>query len=296
MNMRIMVIYNDTSGKNEGEKIAKEFKKTAENNKDVEKIVLQVTNPDVDEDEIRQLADSEQVDTIVVIGGDGTIHHVLRMLQNREYRYGIIPGGTVNNLAKAVGLPLEKEKAFDVILSQKSQKIDYATVNDDVMISTMTAGILADTASKVSQSEKQKYGPLAFSKRFFHLLFKRRKYALSVKTEDHEWQGKAHLVTIAMTNSMGGFSLDDSASPDDGYMHITIIPELWIIPFFYNLPRILRGQFYKIPEVVYFSAKTATFRPLDTNKEIVTRTDGDPTDSLPVEVNVVPQGMEVFVP
>lgn len=292
-----MVIYNDTSGKNKGEQIANNFKKFVKNNKDVEEVIFQVTNPDVDEKKIIQSAKDHQIDTLVVIGGDGTVHHVARMFQETidQYQFGLIPGGTVNNLARVLAIPLEQDEAFNVIINQHTRKIDYAQVNDDVMISTMTVGILADTASKVSQEEKQKYGPLAFTKRFFRILFKRRKYPLSIQTEDDFWQGKAHLVTITMTNSVGGFTqFDASATPDDGQMHVTIIPKLQFFRFIYNIPHIFKGEFHKIPGVTYFSAKEATLIPLTDEKKIVTRTDGDPTDDLPVQLKVIHQKLAVF--
>lgn len=248
---------------------------------------------------ILQSVKDHQIDTLVVIGGDSTVHHVVRMFQETidQYQVGLIPGGTVNNLARVLAIPLEQDEVFNVIINQHTRKIDYAKVNDDVMISTMTVGILADTASKVSQEEKQKYGPLAFTKRFFRILFKRRKYPLSIQTEDDFWQGKAHLVTITMTNSVGGFTqFDASATPDDGQMHVTIIPKLQFFRFIYNIPRIFKGEFHKIPGVTYFSAKEATLTPLTDEKKIVTRTDGDPTDDLPVQLQTIHQKLAVFTP
>ena len=85
----------------------------------------------------------------------------------------IIPGGTVNNFARMLGIPLKPEEAFETILNGTDRQIDYGLVNDSMMISTMTIGLLADTAAATSQEEKQQFGPLAFTKRFFHYLFKR---------------------------------------------------------------------------------------------------------------------------
>lgn len=98
-----------------------------------------------------------------------------------------------------------------------------------------------------------------------------------------------------MTNSVGGFTqFDASATPDDGQMHVTIIPKLQFFRFIYNIPRIFKGEFHKIPGVTYFSAKEATLIPLTDEKKIVTRTDGDPTDDLPVQLKVIHQKLAVF--
>ncbi len=55
-----------------------------------------------------------------------------------------------------------------------SEKIDYGQVNDAVIISTLTIGILADTAVWISQEEKQRYGSWIFIKKFFKLLLKKK--------------------------------------------------------------------------------------------------------------------------
>jgi lipid kinase, YegS/Rv2252/BmrU family len=296
--MRMMIIYNDTSGDNEGQQIAQQFKSYVAHKQDVSICITQVTNPDVDEKEIVKKAQENKIDTLVVIGGDGTVHHVVRMFQDTidQYNIGLIPGGTVNNLARVLQLPLKVEQAFDVILTQEVRKIDYAKVNDDVMISTMTIGLLADTASKISQEEKQKYGPWAFMKRFFKLLLKKRQYALEIDAQERTWQGKIDLLTINMTNAVGGFQqFDASAKPDDGLMHVMLIPKLSGVHFIRNIPRILKGKLHEIPGIINFSAQQVTIRSLD-SKKIGTRTDGDPTDELPVKLQVQSQGLHIFVP
>ena len=105
----------------------------------------------------------------MIIGGDGTVHHVIRMFKEQlpHLKIGLIPGGTVNNLARVLEIPLNQEQASATIFTENTRQIDFATLNDEVMISTMTVGILADTASKVTQEEKQKFGPFVFMRLFF---------------------------------------------------------------------------------------------------------------------------------
>lgn len=296
--MRIMVIYNDTSGKNEGREIAERFQRLAIE-KGVEKIVLQVTNADVNEDNIREKAEAAKIDTLVIIGGDGTVHHVIRMFKEQlpHLKVGLIPGGTVNNLARVLEIPLNQEQASTTIFTENTRQIDFATLNDEVMISTMTVGILADTASKVTQEEKQKFGPFAFMRRFFRLLFKQRTYPVSVQTDTENWEGEMHLLTINMTNSVGGFTnFDPLAAVYDGLMHFTIIPKLRRWKFIRNIPRLSRQDYVKVHNVVHFSAKKALIKSLTTEKKIATRTDGDPTDDLPVKLEVIQQRIQMIIP
>ena len=94
---------------------------------------------------------------LVVIGGDGTIHHAVQNFKDtiRDYQIGIIPGGTVNNFARVLSIPLKEEDAFETILAGQTTPVDFGMVNQDVMISTLTIGLLADTAANVTQQEKQ---------------------------------------------------------------------------------------------------------------------------------------------
>ena len=63
--MRIMVIYNDTSGDNEGEKIAQQFEEYVSDKTEVEICISQVTNPDVDEQAVLKKAQDHGIDTLV---------------------------------------------------------------------------------------------------------------------------------------------------------------------------------------------------------------------------------------
>jgi YegS/Rv2252/BmrU family lipid kinase len=293
---RVLVLYNESSGKDEGEKIAQHFLDYAKDKKPELMIKLQPTGPSISKDYVKK-AKEENVDTLIIIGGDGTIHHTVKDFEENitKYSIGLIPGGTVNNLAKVLEIPLEEEKAFDTILEGKKRLIDYGKVNDEVIISTLTVGILADTAVKISQQEKQKFGPMIFIHRFIELLSKQKKYHLSIKTEDGIWEGKTQLLAVTMSNSVGGFTnFDDSAKPDDGKFHVTIVPKLNFLRYVFYLHKIVRGKFYEIPGINYLTSSELEIESKES--KVGTRTDGDDTGNLPIKMTMVPKGLTIFVP
>ena len=98
-----------------------------------------------------------------------------------------------------------------------------------------------------------------------------------------------------MSNSAGGFTnFDESARPDDGAFHIILLPKLNILEFIVFLPRIIRGRIAKVPGVDYFTASELTIRAKE--KKVQTRTDGDPTDDLPIQMKVIKHGLTMRVP
>lgn len=294
---RVLLLYNESSGKNAGKKIALQLKSFIATKKKNWLVELQPSNADIFAATIRQKAEDFQASRLVFIGGDGTIHHLVKTFKDQldQYSIGIIPGGTVNNFARSLEIPSTNEESFALITDGQPKGVDYALINqEDVIISTLTIGILADTAARVSQKEKQTFGPFAFMKRFLKLWIKKKRYHLTIQTDDKVWQGKVALLTITMTNSAGGYvHFDENATPDDGQMHVTILETLSLWKTFRLLPYIILGNVNKIRDIVYFSSQKLTIRAKE--HKVQTRTDGDPTAYLPVELEVVPKGMTVLV-
>ncbi len=62
-------------------------------------------------------------DILVIAGGDGTLHRAINTIPDNileKYLFGIMPGGTANEFAKSLGLPLILEEAALAITRQKS--------------------------------------------------------------------------------------------------------------------------------------------------------------------------------
>ena len=63
----------------------------------------------------RQVAD-RKFDVVIAAGGDGTLNEVVNGLVGHEFRpkFGIIPVGTTNDFARAIGVPrsIEEEILF----------------------------------------------------------------------------------------------------------------------------------------------------------------------------------------
>jgi len=297
---KVMILYNETSGKDQGKELAESFITYAKKQKKTSiDFFLTPVGPGVDGQKNVEKAKKEHIDTLIMIGGDGTINHNVEDFRElfSDLKVGLLPGGTVNNLARVLDIPVNFEKAADVILAGHSKSIDYGTIDQKkVIISTLTIGILADTAAKITQKEKQKYGKRIFVKNFFTLLAKKKKYQLDIKTENESWRGYTQLVTITMTNSVGGFTnFDSSAAADDGLFHLSILPKLNFFKLAFYLPKILTGKFYEIPELKYITANKINIKS-DQKKTIGTRVDGDPSDNLPISMQVVEKQLTIFVP
>jgi diacylglycerol kinase (ATP) len=89
---------------------------------------------------------------LVLAGGDGTLHAVLRALWRRGEAatcpVGLIPLGTGNDFARGVGLPLDPVGAATVVRDGHPRPVDLVT--DDaggVVVNAMHVGVGADAAA-----------------------------------------------------------------------------------------------------------------------------------------------------
>ena len=92
---------------------------------------------------VRQAIDSGAT-VVVAGGGDGTVSSVAGELIDTRVPLGVLPLGTLNHFAKDLGLPLDLEKAVDVIANGCKTSVDAAEVNGRVFINNSSTGIYPD--------------------------------------------------------------------------------------------------------------------------------------------------------
>jgi diacylglycerol kinase (ATP) len=97
--------------------------------------------------EIAQLAVRKGFDTVVAVGGDGTVSEVLNGIVGSDVALGIIPTGTANDLASLYDLPTDIESACDVIRKRHVTQIDLISVNDQYYVTAGGVGFPCEVAN-----------------------------------------------------------------------------------------------------------------------------------------------------
>ena len=96
---------------------------------------------------------------VITAGGDGTVNEVARELINCDTVLGILPYGSGNGLARELGIPLDSEKAIEIILSAHTRTIDYGVANDHIFFCTCGLGSMH---LLVTDLLMRKRGPLGY--------------------------------------------------------------------------------------------------------------------------------------
>jgi diacylglycerol kinase family enzyme len=85
---------------------------------------------------------------IVAAGGDGTVSAAASAVAGSGAALGIIPLGTLNHFAKDVGIPLDVEKAVQVIAAGRTMEADVGEVNGRSFINNASVGMYASLVSE----------------------------------------------------------------------------------------------------------------------------------------------------
>jgi diacylglycerol kinase (ATP) len=136
---------------------------------------------------------------IVVAGGDGSVEAVVRKFADTRHPVGIIPLGTFNNLARALGLPTSLDRAIEVARSGRPRPITLGRVNDHVFVEACAIGLFGDTIALGESAKDLEFGKLA-GKLKDVIAARRFKYELS---GDFEGSGSAMSLVFSNTSSIG---------------------------------------------------------------------------------------------
>jgi diacylglycerol kinase family enzyme len=89
-------------------------------------------------DAIKQAASTGRV---VVAGGDGTVSCAAQQLAGSDAELGLLPLGTLNHLARDLGLPTDLDEAAKIAATGSATAIDVAEVNGHVFVNNASIGL-----------------------------------------------------------------------------------------------------------------------------------------------------------
>ena len=201
--------------------------------------------------------ETSDFDTIIAMGGDGTINKVLPLLINTDKTLGIIPCGTANLLAAKLGIPCNVKKALTIIEQQETKKIDAISINEEPCILRFGLGYDSDIIGKTPQSLKNKFGYFSYfiSGILFALRLKPQNYHITYDNNDIEVNASCIIVANAANMYQNLVSVGNKCKLDDGLMDIFILKTKNPIVFFIELLNIFFKHRVNNPRAIYFKAK-----------------------------------------
>lgn len=216
--MRGLLLYNNKAGKG---RIARHLDNIVAIFRDADielrpKVIEFDKNP-FDGDESAELA--------VVCGGDGTINFVVNKMHDKglDVTLGIIPAGTANDFAGALGTKRGVLRAARQIASGTTRNVDCGMVNGIYFINVMSFGVLTTTSQQTSDKEKHLMGKLAYIRIGTRDLMTMHRIPVVAKIGDEVISTDAAMMLVFNGRSAGRFKLAPEASVEDGMLDILML-------------------------------------------------------------------------
>jgi diacylglycerol kinase family enzyme len=166
----------------------------------------------------------------VVAGGDGSLHLVVNRLRRLgrldQVTVGLLPLGTGNDFARAVGVPLDPLEAAVALTNARPRRFDL--LEDDtgrVVVNAAHAGLGAQAAA-VAADHKPRLGPLAYPLGALLAGLREEGWALRVSVDGAPYATGERLLMVGVANGPtigGGTPLCPTARADDGRLDVVAV-------------------------------------------------------------------------
>jgi YegS/Rv2252/BmrU family lipid kinase len=203
-------------------------------------------------------AAAEKAETLVVIGGDGTINEVLNGLLTSGQDYlpcvGIVPTGSSNDFSKSLGLPQSWQQACRTILNGRVRDIDIGQAGSHYFCSASCLGYFAEIAAG-SLEMKGYGGSLRYVIPALGVI--RRigpGWDMTVTADDRTFRGPYGVLLVGNASRFGGLTMLPSACPDDGIFDCLLIETGSKWEALQLIPLVYRKALVQHPKVTHFQA------------------------------------------
>lgn len=242
-----------------------------------------ITNSGGDYDFLKDKVIRERFTDVIVIGGDGTMSQVTSALRNVPVRFGIIPVGSGNGLARAAGIPTKPQQALALIFSGQAKKTDAFLINSHY--SCMLSGIGFDAQVAHDFATKSTRGLMMYTQQSIINYFKAHPYQFEIVLDNFSFFTDAFFISIANSNQFGNnFTIAPQANLNDGLLDIVIVQKMNKAKLPFAILQQIRGnnKMQQLVEdmcqknILYFQTDSLTIRNL---KHAPLHIDGEPKES-----------------
>ncbi len=249
--------------------------------------------------ELAKYAADNAFDTILSAGGDGTLNQVLNGILISTHRpypsLGLIPMGSANDFARAVGLTSSIDQLLKVLKENSPALVDVGKVvckdsNGSAVnryfINTCSVGMGPLVVERLERNRKKWGATLSYLSSIITTFFTHQPQLIKCKTDLWEWEGKARVVALANGVSFGnGIYIAPEANLRDGKLNLFRAEDVPLLKFLVYLQTI-KARKKITSNLVNYSLVTSI--ELSSTEKCALETEGEIIGYLPAKIHIVP--------
>jgi len=250
-------------------------------------------------------------DVVLLLGGDGTVQRHLADLVRAQIPLLVIPAGSANDFARALGLRTRAEalRAWEKFLAggNNVRSVDLGvmefagegarTGNSAYFSCAVGAGVDAEVARQANSLPSWLRGRGGYFLAAIPALlrFRARRITVTATQADGKRTISEPGILAAAANAPWyghGMRIAPEADLDDGLLEFCFVREVGKLRLLRLFPKVYRGGHIGLQEVEYFRAKRVL---IESDVPLAVHADGEPLGQTPVEVSVARRALRVIV-
>ena len=240
-------------------------------------------------------------DYFFVSGGDGTINEVVNGLGEAENApiLGIIPSGTVNDVAHSLGISKNLKKAVKTLVEGEVFEHDIFKVNDRYGIYVCCTGLFSKTSYDTNRYNKKRLGKLAYFLRGVREVVTTKPTKLELNVHGEKIKKSCAMLLIFNSRSTAGFLVNKKALLNDGVVEIVVFhsheKSIWLFDILRAVRFFLFGvnSIRKSKHVTYCQASEFKIK---LTEDTVINLDGEKSGKGSFDFTVINKGLKILVP
>jgi diacylglycerol kinase (ATP) len=243
--------------------------------------------------EIAASAVRDGYDALVVVGGDGMVHLACQALAGSALPLGVIPAGTGNDTARALGIDRkDPRKAANAVVAGGVRVIDLADVAGTRVATVVATGFDAKVNERANRmtwpSGQMRYNLATLAEL---RVFEPIKFTLELDGQPYDVD--AMLVSVGNGPSYGGgLRICEGAEIDDGLLDVVVIKPVSKAELMVVYPRLFNGSHTTHRQFERHRVRTVSIAAPD----IVAYGDGERLGPLPLTITALPGVLNIFAP
>jgi diacylglycerol kinase (ATP) len=234
---------------------------------------------------------------VVAAGGDGLLGQLAAVAHETGGVLGIIPFGSGNDTARALGYDhRDPIAAVEVLRAGHVRTIDLARAGERLLCSVAASGFDSE-ANRWANTVTRISGSALYLAAVLRTLATYRPHRFRLTIDGQAQEIEAWLVAVANTpNYAGGMRIAPDAVLDDGLLDVTVVGPFSRPGFLWSFPTVYRGTHVRKALVATHRARTVELASLDPSVPIESYADGERIGRLPTTITVVPQALRILAP
>jgi diacylglycerol kinase (ATP) len=250
-------------------------------------------------DDLSRLAKeaAEEGATVVgALGGDGSAGLVANALMGTEAALAVLPSGTADDFAHALGLK-DLRMAVSSIIEGRIERIDLVQVATGTerryFVNVAGCGFDSEVNEAANAMKRSLGGTATYVAALLKTLSRFEPARFRLLIDDELVEGPHMLVVVGNAISYGGgMKVTPNASVVDGILDVCLLEALSTPAFLRAFPKVFRGTHVRHPAVKMLRARQVR---VEADRRVMVYADGERIGPAPAVFDVVPMALPVVV-